>query len=144
MGGRWPTFIQKTFGGKPKAITVLSQDVIARWYPPPWVAMLQLAALLHRSCWRCCSGSSPGEFSRGNLIVPGRRLGALNGSGGRSRDRFVGTSSSMTIRIACGPPAGVLRRLAGFHDSYLVDSASSHMLVSKIKPCMSKYKQSIR
>lgn len=30
-----------------------------------------------------------------------------------------------------------------FHelDSYLVDPASSHMLVSKIKPCMSKYKQ---
>lgn len=26
-------------------------------------------------------------------------------------------------------------------DSYLVDPASSHMLVSKIKPCMSKYKQ---
>ena len=29
-----------------------------------------------------------------------------------------------------------------FDGSYLVDSASSHMLVSKIKPCMSKYKQS--
>jgi hypothetical protein len=29
-------------------------------------------------------------------------------------------------------------------ESYLVDSASSHMLVSKIKPCMSKYKQSVR
>ena len=36
-----------------------------------------------------------------------------------------------------------------FHDepispvdgSYLVDPASSHMLVSKIKPCMSKYKR---
>jgi hypothetical protein len=28
-----------------------------------------------------------------------------------------------------------------FNDSYLVDPASSHMLVSKIKPCMSKYKQ---
>jgi hypothetical protein len=26
------------------------------------------------------------------------------------------------------------------HGSYLVDPASSHMLVSKIKPCMSKYK----
>jgi hypothetical protein len=26
-------------------------------------------------------------------------------------------------------------------ESYLVDPASSHMLVSKIKPCMSKYKQ---
>jgi hypothetical protein len=25
--------------------------------------------------------------------------------------------------------------------SYLVDPASSHMLMSKIKPCMSKYKQ---
>jgi hypothetical protein len=28
-----------------------------------------------------------------------------------------------------------------YHNSYLVDPASSHMLVSKIKPCMSKYKQ---
>lgn len=28
----------------------------------------------------------------------------------------------------------------GLCDSYLVDPASSHMLVSKIKPCMSKYK----
>ena len=28
-----------------------------------------------------------------------------------------------------------------FNESYLVDPASSHMLVSKIKPCMSKYKQ---
>ena len=27
-----------------------------------------------------------------------------------------------------------------FEGSYLVDPASSHMLVSKIKPCMSKYK----
>ena len=28
----------------------------------------------------------------------------------------------------------------GAYGSYLVDPASSHMLVSKIKPCMSKYK----
>ena len=33
------------------------------------------------------------------------------------------------------PPAGDARQVR-----YLVDSASSHMLVSKIKPCMSKYK----
>ena len=32
-------------------------------------------------------------------------------------------------------------RAARRQDSYLVDSASSHMLSSKIKPCMSKYKQ---
>ena len=30
--------------------------------------------------------------------------------------------------------------LAHSKGSYLVDPASSHMLVSKIKPCMSKYK----
>ncbi len=28
-------------------------------------------------------------------------------------------------------------------DSYLVDAASSHMLVSKIKPCMCKYSPSM-
>jgi hypothetical protein len=32
-------------------------------------------------------------------------------------------------------------RESGLESSYLVDPASSHMLVSKIKPCMSKYKQ---
>ena len=34
----------------------------------------------------------------------------------------------------------VLARGLPFDKSYLVDPASSHMLVSKIKPCMSKYK----
>ena len=44
------------------------------------------------------------------------------------------------------PPSGgsLVRSGARVHDSYLVDSASSHMLVSKIKPCMSKYKQLYR
>ena len=32
------------------------------------------------------------------------------------------------------------KRHIGAYGSYLVDPASSHMLVSKIKPCMSKYK----
>ena len=31
-------------------------------------------------------------------------------------------------------------RYSSLHHSYLVDPASSHMLVSKIKPCMSQYK----
>ena len=35
----------------------------------------------------------------------------------------------------------VLSVLSGlWHDTNLVDPASSHMLVSKIKPCMSQYK----
>jgi hypothetical protein len=48
------------------------------------------------------------------------------------------------------PPSSEGRRAAAsgrglrMHGSYLVDSASSHMLVSKIKPCMSKYKQLYR
>ena len=35
-------------------------------------------------------------------------------------------------------PACVLK-LVEYNGSYLVDPASSHMLVSKIKPCMSKF-----
>ena len=35
----------------------------------------------------------------------------------------------------------LLRQVYVSESSYLVDPASSHMLVSKIKPCMSKYKQ---
>jgi hypothetical protein len=34
-----------------------------------------------------------------------------------------------------------IRLWTAFYGSYLVDPASSHMLVSKIKPCMSKYKR---
>jgi hypothetical protein len=37
--------------------------------------------------------------------------------------------------------AAARERRADVKRSYLVDPASSHMLVSKIKPCMSKYKQ---
>ena len=46
-----------------------------------------------------------------------------------------GSSSSMrALGLAC------VRCLSSV-GSYLVDPASSHMLVSKIKPCMSKYKR---
>lgn len=34
----------------------------------------------------------------------------------------------------------IARAPGGRRKSYLVDPASSHMLVSKIKPCMCKYK----
>ena len=42
------------------------------------------------------------------------------------------------LRVWLGGPGGVAFR--HHEDGYLVDPASSHMLVSKIKPCMSKYK----
>ena len=51
-----------------------------------------------------------------------------------------GAESNARLGAECGPvarAAGALRLGSG----YLVDPASSHMLVSKIKPCMSKYKR---
>jgi hypothetical protein len=39
------------------------------------------------------------------------------------------------------PSSVMVGSLGLIKGSYLVDPASSHMLVSKIKPCMSKYKQ---
>ena len=70
----------------------------------------------------------------------GRREGLLfryfvvtnAGRGGGGRLGRLGT------RRVCVRALWVSRRRT---DSYLVDPASSHMLVSKIKPCMSKYKQ---
>ena len=41
--------------------------------------------------------------------------------------------------FACGGTLSI-SIFFSFDSSYLVDPASSHMLVSKIKPCMSKYK----
>jgi hypothetical protein len=76
--------------------------------------------------------------------------GAAPGTPGRSFGVGCPYTSS-TVHLLPSPrsggegPGGAARvafarpgRLAG--GSYLVDSASSHMLVSKIKPCMSKYK----
>ena len=50
-----------------------------------------------------------------------------------------GASLEFSCRLVRTPP-GVLPRGDEQRISYLVDPASSHMLVSKIKPCMSKYR----
>ena len=54
-------------------------------------------------------------------------------------------ASEWGVEVRCGP--GLQDRGQRLwppapprEDSYLVDPASSHMLVSKIKPCMSQYK----
>ena len=53
----------------------------------------------------------------------------------------VFTSYSHDVRVRTGSCALVpLPCVLGVHEEcYLVDPASSHMLVSKIKPCMCKY-----
>ena len=48
---------------------------------------------------------------------------------------------SLPFSLLVFAPRKKERRAGSRKDSYLVDPASSHMLVSKIKPCMSKYKQ---
>ena len=50
-----------------------------------------------------------------------------------------GASLEFSCRLV-RTPSGVLPRGDEQRISYLVDPASSHMLVSKIKPCMSKYR----
>ena len=72
---------------------------------------------------------------RGRLCLEVPRTGRLcsmyhsvTNSNHRRSDPTVGQGSNLTVR-------------RGSLNSYLVDPASSHMLVSKIKPCMSKYKR---
>lgn len=62
-----------------------------------------------------------------------------------SRGVFV-VDAGLGFSLACASSAGVLTfeavdSVSEFEDINLVDPASSHTLVSKIKPCMSKYKQ---
>ena len=78
----------------------------------------------------------PDPNRRSNNLGPGigntKKLHAFDSA------LFTETGSDGVPTASCGPGS-----MAGpvSHDSYLVDPASSHMLVSKIKPCMSKYKQ---
>ena len=88
--------------------------------------------LLRKLPGRCgpSSGAAPsGQHTRADP------LSAFGRSRGRVRRRRGGVYRN-------GAPAPVSVRAA--QGSYLVDPASSHMLVSKIKPCMSKYKLLIR
>ena len=58
--------------------------------------------------------------------------------------RFVGSSVRSVggaAGLAWGAVSYDIRFSASGSAGYLVDPASSHMLVSKIKPCMSKYKR---
>lgn len=137
-------------------------DVTGRPYPPFEDRMSQSRGsgcfdAYRTSFW---GGSVLEELSGGNWMASGRS--PLHG--GRStfqvgRCDFRGRPFLPVHNCFCpaalAVPSGASGRgirpggrpfLGGgtrYHNgSYLVDSASSHMLVSKIKPCMSKYKQS--
>ena len=53
---------------------------------------------------------------------------------------ICGVSVLLPWELACACQLGLLLMQCEAHCSNLVDPASSHMLVSKIKPCMSQYK----
>ena len=113
---------------------------------------------------------APGGDARGSEAPRGRAAGRRLPPGG-GLAAACGARGSSEGAHGCPPPRaalGAARRGAGAgasrgarrpretterrtlpperawpHGGYLVDSASSHMLVSKIKPCMSKYKQEL-
>lgn len=92
------------------------------------------------------------DFPSRRTSAWGTQWGQLNRS--RSTPRASGTRpaagrasarSYHSVALESASFGGLPSPLGGWiKDSYLVDSASSHMLVSKIKPCMSKYKQLYR
>ena len=89
--------------------------------------------------WGVLSGTPPWEIQRGQTDVT---LPPVLGAGGARRRRvgrfdqcYCAASGRGHVHVndaARRPPE---LRPAGVHDSYLVDSASSYMLASKIKPC---------
>ena len=58
-----------------------------------------------------------------------------------TRYKQVSTSGVGSI-VSCVTLIPLKRLIVFYVSSYLVDPASSHMLFSKIKPCMSKYRPS--
>ena len=136
-------------GGKPRSVTAFGRD------GPLESSSLgtHIAARKGFRPQRPCGGRPPGELSGGKRMAarpssPGLLAGARFPLG---RAFWVSARSLFQPTIlpfgVCGRPRALPSKLGralfagGPHDSYLVDSASSHMLVSKIKPCMSKYKQ---
>jgi hypothetical protein len=128
--------------------------------PALWGPSCRLSAL--RVCEAAWAFSSWGVHAAGLLLAAtpvrlrgGPRLGELSGGkwiGCLPRSR-PGCFRSRRLGLFRRPPSLVQSALSGVqprrfgalaYDCYLVDSASSHMLVSKIKPCMSKYKQLYR
>ena len=139
----------------------LSIGRLLEWRPAPWLGVVRLRCELPRARSRgkgCVVASASVAFSCLSAASVGASLCC-----GRLRVSTVGESVARVASIAgvCGVVESASRRLGGgctrgacprsacgsvwarscLFVGYLVDPASSHMLVSKIKPCMSKYKR---
>ena len=142
-------------------VDIRRHDVIVTWKPSPGPCMRWLSTPCLRHLGLCLHSADhvSKEFRRGKwmgILVPAFRR---SGGAGRPIPRCHLRSVYGPTGVRCNPgnfcrrgltrgrrwvadtlPSPVRRS----EDSYLVDPASSHMLVSKIKPCMSKYKQNIQ
>ena len=103
-------------------------------------ALLTPNLLSVRSRCRVALGRSSRDEFFHHLLLQWSLTSGLSLFGGGpvcARKTFCRAGRSFAFRSA-----GLLARPSSVRlsSSYLVDPASSHMLVSKIKPCMSKYK----
>ena len=136
--------IHQIFGGSPAG------------YPRLRVESVMGFLLLRRVCSGLVSGGNAslalhcgprlGELSGGNLNSRSQQhvLYCAFAVGDWGRFFFWRSPSLVQFRPLRRSAGRTVNSAQSAYDCYLVDSASSHMLVSKIKPCMSKYKQLYR
>jgi hypothetical protein len=133
-------------GGKPGSVAASGRD------RPPVSSSLDSYAtvrggLTAQSVLRRTAswGTQWGQTDGLRLTPPSNSLSSAVRVGGRAACGRPYLASYSARHSLLGPArAFPSRGRSGGQDSYLVDSASSHMLVSKIKPCMSKYKHLYR
>lgn len=133
----------------------------AKYSPEPWGKFYLVTVLLARRrgvSSLLLRGACSGNVYDGNVGHGSLRTALWETQWGQLDGLFAlnapwvqlelqsGFASALPCLVKSLLPSGGLpwRFGAWLKDSYLVDSASSHMLVSKIKPCMSKYKQLYR
>jgi hypothetical protein len=80
------------------------------------------------------------DRENGQMGYSGNDASPPQGFGWRVREGRDTNAKNSTAPAADGVLSAGSHPRGGAYGSYLVDPASSHMLVSKIKPCMSKYK----
>ena len=103
--------------------------------------------LIRLSLSRFTSLNEPMQCVHPWVLVPSPMLQWLWGCIWAPQSSLSKASDQPNVRVFClnevtlePPPRCPLLSLRMWDEGYLVDPASSHMLVSKTKPCMSKYK----
>ena len=95
-----------------------------------------LSALVYVECKYLLGAKAYRRFQCGGKL----QIRLFSRTSGVTNASFIESGAFGTV--SKGTPSGFLLQVrSSLYSSYLVDPASSHMLVSKIKPCMSKYKQ---